>query len=112
MTSVQNPSIDERPSSGTIAVVLAAGGGRRFDGPTHKLEARVDGDTLAGHAIRAAIEADVGPVVVVTGAITPSLGTDLADVVTFAHNPRWNEGQATSLQVAIDAARSADASSY
>lgn len=111
MTSAQDRTTDERPSSGTIAVVLAAGAGRRFEGPTHKLEARVDGDTLAGHAIRAALEAAIGPVVVVTGAITPSLGTDLADMVTFAHNPRWNQGQATSLQVAIEAARSADASS-
>lgn len=111
MTSAQNRTIDERPSSGTIAVVLAAGAGRRFEGPTHKLEARIDGDTLAGHAIRAALDADVGPVVVVTGAITPSLDADLAAGVTFAHNRRWNEGQATSLQVAIEVARSAHGSS-
>lgn len=95
-------------SSHTIAVLLAAGAGSRFAGADHKLDAVLDGSTVAEHAVRAALDADIGPVVVVTGASTPtlsSLTSELTDDrVTLVHNPRWAEGQSTSLRAAVAAA--------
>lgn len=96
-------------SSRTLAVVLAAGGGSRFAGPTHKLEAELDGVPIVDLAVRHAIDSGVGPVVVVSGASIPAL-TSAADALadgrlTVVHNPRWAEGQSTSLQVAVDEAR-------
>lgn len=92
----------------TIAVLLAAGAGSRFDGDGHKLDAELDGATVADHAVRAALDADVGPVIVVTGAVEPALpatGLDGAVDVTLVANPDWAAGQSTSLRVAVDAAR-------
>ena len=89
-------------------MVLAAGAGSRFagdDGGPHKLLAHWRGRPLAVWAIEAAVSAGIGPVWVVDGAV------DLSDVapggVSVLHNARWQEGQATSLQVAIGAARDA-----
>ena len=89
----------------TIAVVLAAGGGSRFAGDTHKLLAEVDGVAIAATAIRRAIEADIGPVAVVTGpadlaAILATVDAE-GDRVTVLDHPGWADGQATSVQVAI-----------
>lgn len=92
----------------TIAVLLAAGAGSRFDGGGHKLDAELDGATVADHAVRAALDADVGPVIVVTGAVEPALPAtrlDGAVDVTLVANPDWAAGQSTSLRVAVDAAR-------
>ena len=96
----------------TLAVVLAAGAGSRFDGPGHKLLAQVDGQPIVQMAIDAAVEAAIGPVLVVTGAV------DLATVigrygddpvkVTAAHNPDWADGQASSLQLAVREAERLD----
>ena len=58
-----------------IAVVLAAGSGSRFDGEGHKLTAELDGVPIADRAVGAALAADIGPVIVVTGATTPPLPT-------------------------------------
>lgn len=104
-------------ASGTLAVLLAAGGGSRFDGPTHKLLADVGaGITVAGAAIRHALDAGVGDIVVVTGAV--DLGRVVATTtaeggptVAIVHHPRWADGQASTLQVAVAEAqrRGADA---
>jgi CTP:molybdopterin cytidylyltransferase MocA len=87
-----------------LLVLLAAGGGTRFDGPTHKLLAPFRGTTVLGAAVRAALDADAGPVLVVLG----SLGEAEADLgglpVEVRRNHRWTEGQATSLALAVDAA--------
>jgi molybdenum cofactor cytidylyltransferase len=86
------------PASVTIAaVILAAGSGSRFQGPTHKLLAPLGGRTVVEHALTAAIDAGLDEVVVVTGA-TP---VPTPPGVTVLHNPDWSHGQATSLQLAI-----------
>lgn len=85
----------------TVAVVLAAGAGTRFAGPGHKLASRVDGSrTLAATAVQAALDAAIGPVLVVCGAVDPA-ALDLPAGATVVTNPRWAEGQATSLAVAV-----------
>ena len=94
------------PSLRIVAVVLAAGGGSRFAGPTHKLLAPVAGRPLVVHAVAAAVEADIGPVVVVTGAVdvAAALAEAGLSLVTHVDNGRWAEGQATSLAAGIAAA--------
>ena len=79
--------------------MLAAGGSSRFSG-THKLVAPLRGRPLVQWAIAAAAGAGLDDLVVVTGAV--ELDVDVAVV----HNPTWATGQATSLQVGIDHARS------
>jgi molybdenum cofactor cytidylyltransferase len=83
------------------AVVLAAGGGSRFEGPTHKLLALLDGRPLWTWAVEHAVQAALDETVVVTGAaaIEPAPG------VSVVANPRWAEGQATSLAAAVAHAR-------
>jgi molybdenum cofactor cytidylyltransferase len=94
MTDVDAPLV--------AAAVLAAGGSSRFeDGP--KQLAPLRGRALVTHAVEAAVGAEVfAAVFVVTGA------ADLAGVlpggVIVLDNPRWAEGQATSLAVAVHAA--------
>jgi molybdenum cofactor cytidylyltransferase len=83
-----------------VAVLLAAGGGTRFAGPGHKLLAVLDGRPVYRHALDAVREAGVGEVVVVTGAAELDLPPDVRSV----HNPRWADGQATSLALGLDAA--------
>ena len=83
----------------TAAVVLAAGGGSRFAGATHKLRADFRGRPLVVWAVEAALAAGLDETAVVVG------GVPLDDVLpagaTVLTNPRWSEGQATSLRVAV-----------
>ncbi len=91
----------------TAAVLLAAGGGSRFGGDTHKLLAPLQGRPIFAWALDAVLDAAasgaVDEVIVVTGA------ADLADLLpagtTVLANDRWADGQAGSLQLALDAAR-------
>ena len=85
------------------AVVLAAGGGTRWNGHGHKLLVDLGGRPLAAHAIDAAAAAELDELVVVTGA------ADLSGVVpalaTILHNSDWDMGQAVSLQLAVSHCR-------
>jgi molybdenum cofactor cytidylyltransferase len=82
----------------TVAVVLAGGAGTRYDGPTPKLLAPLPGGaTVLGRAVAAALAAEIGPVLVVTGAVA---AVDLPAAVRLVTNPSWAEGQATSLRTA------------
>lgn len=92
----------------TAAVILAAGGGSRFaespEAPGHKLLAPWRGRPLVAWAVETAVEADIGPVWVVVGAV--DLTGVLPTEVTVLDNPAWTEGQATTLQVAVSEAKS------
>jgi CTP:molybdopterin cytidylyltransferase MocA len=83
----------------TAAVVLAAGGGSRFGGPTHKLLASLGGRPVVTWAVEAAFQADLDEVIVVTGAA--DLAALLPVQAVAVVNPQWAEGQATSLHCAV-----------
>lgn len=115
---------------GTVAVLLAAGGGTRWRGAGHKLAAmlpptaREPAQTVFERSLGRLLDAAVGPVVVVTGALTagdlplpvppadppaaparPDLTTRDEVVVAVEHNPRWQSGQITSVHAGLRAAR-------
>lgn len=87
------------------AVVLAAGAGSRFTGPDHKLLAPFRGRPLVAWAVASARAAGLDELVVVQGAV--DLRAVVGGGVTVIDNPRWAEGQATSLGVAVAHARAA-----
>jgi molybdenum cofactor cytidylyltransferase len=86
------------------AVILAGGGGSRYHGPTHKLLAPFRGRPLIWWAVSNAVAAGLDEVLVIDGAV------DLSDVIGHLRgvrvitNPDWSSGQASSLQVAVNAA--------
>jgi molybdenum cofactor cytidylyltransferase len=88
------------------AVILAAGAGTRFNrhdpeaAPGTKLLQTVGGRPLVVWAIAPALEARLDEVVVVDGAA--QLSAVMPESVTLLHNDRWHDGQASSLQVALD----------
>lgn len=92
-----------KPPFPTVAVLLAAGGGTRFEAATgtHKLLADLRGRPVHRHAVDSALESGLD-VVVVTGAVD----LDLPPAVHRAHNPGWATGQAGSLQIGIAIATS------
>ncbi|MEO6124904.1 MAG: nucleotidyltransferase family protein [Ilumatobacteraceae bacterium] len=86
---------DVRPK--VFGIVLSAGAGSRFRGPSHKLTSTLRGRPVIAWAVDAARAADLAGVIVVTGAIP----LDLPERVIVVHNERWAEGQAMSLQLGI-----------
>lgn len=86
-----------------MAAVLAAGGSARF-GDGAKQLAPFRGRPLVAWAVEAAVESGAFDVVVVIGGAV-DLAPALPPGVTLIDNPGWAEGQATSLAVAVQAAR-------
>jgi CTP:molybdopterin cytidylyltransferase MocA len=87
----------------TAAIVLAAGEGSRFAGPTHKLLAPFRGRPLWSWAVDAAIGAGLDATYVVTGAVELAVPAP----VTVVRNDAWASGQATSLHAGVAAAGAA-----
>jgi molybdenum cofactor cytidylyltransferase len=87
-----------------VAVVLAAGLGRRF-GATKQL-AEVDGLPLVAHAVRAAHRAGVGRVLLVVGheAAAVVAAARRGGRVEVVDNPDHAAGQSTSLRAGVEAA--------
>jgi CTP:molybdopterin cytidylyltransferase MocA len=92
------------------AVLLAAGGGTRYSDVGHKLTASLsstpdrDGHTVFARSLSAALAADLGAVIVVTGRLDAAdLGIDRErDDIIVAHNDRWADGQMTSVHAGLD----------
>ncbi len=94
-----------------VAALLAAGAGSRFRAPAgdggdgltaHKLLTPLHGRPVAAHALDHVLASEVGPVVVVTGAVELDLVVaPVAEQVRIVRNGRWAEGQATSLAAAV-----------
>lgn len=97
-------------SAEVVAVILAAGAGSRFDGTGHKLLAelpeRADEPpaSVIERSLAHVLAAGIGSVLVVTGAVEDVVPERFADDVAVHHNPRWADGQITSLHVGLDAA--------
>ena len=87
-------------------VVLAAGGGARFAGSSHKLQATLRGRPVYQWALEHALASGLGDVLVVTGAAALELPAGTIEVA----NPNWSEGQITSLRAGIAAAAGRGAS--
>ena len=91
-----------------VAVLLAAGAGSRFAGPGPKLWANLPADgsrsaaTVIERSLDQALAAAIGPVVVVTGAAPDIVPARYRGRVELRHNPRWAEGQSTSLRCGLD----------
>jgi molybdenum cofactor cytidylyltransferase len=81
------------------AVVLAAGGGSRFDGESHKLLTPFRGRPLVSWAIEAAVAARLDATAVVQGAV--DLPTDHVPGIVVLENRQWHDGQASSLGTAL-----------
>ena len=86
-------------------MVLAAGCGSRYRGPSNKLEAPFRGKPLVLWAVEAAVGAGLDSVFVVTGAA--DLRRILPRAVHIVPNGLWPEGLATSLHAGIRAAAEA-----
>jgi molybdenum cofactor cytidylyltransferase len=85
-------------------VVLAAGAGSRFHGDTHKLLALWRGRPVVVWALEHALAAGLDHTWVVVGAVDLVAAGVVPPGVDVRVNQRWEEGQATSLQVAVAAA--------
>lgn len=89
----------------TAALLLAAGRGRRYVGPEHKLLASFRGRPLASWAMDAASTAGLDELVVVVGAGIEADGLRalVPDGTRLVVNARAAEGQATSLAAGVEA---------
>lgn len=85
----------------TAAILLAAGGGQRYQGRSHKLLAQLRGRPVIDWSTDHVVSATLAETILIIGAVAfqPVPG------VTLLHNERWADGQATSLALGIDHAR-------
>ncbi|MGC5034684.1 MULTISPECIES: nucleotidyltransferase family protein [unclassified Streptomyces] len=95
--------------AGVVALLLAAGGGRRLGGrPKALLSHR--GRPLVEHAVRVLREGGCSRVHVVLGARSEEVRAraDLADCV-LVDNPAWEQGMGTSLRAGLESLAGTDA---
>jgi molybdenum cofactor cytidylyltransferase len=100
----QPRAADEEPMRAPriAGVVLAAGMSSRMG--SNKLLAAVDGVPLIRRTVEAVVAAHVRPVIVVTGHQAKEVEDALAGLpVQFVFNPRYAEGQSTSLRLGVQA---------
>ncbi|MDA8277065.1 MAG: nucleotidyltransferase family protein [Actinomycetota bacterium] len=83
--------------------ILAGGYGSRYLGETHKLLAPFRGDTVLGHALRAARDSSIEDLAIVQGAI--DLSWAIKEGETLLSNDDPTAGMASSLAVAIEWAK-------
>jgi molybdenum cofactor cytidylyltransferase len=83
-------------------IILAAGGSSRFGQPKPLLD--FHGKLFVRAVAESALAAGLSPVVVVTGAKADSVGSAVSDLpLVVSHNPAWQDGQSTSIQVGLRA---------
>lgn len=91
----------------TSAVILAAGASTRLG--FNKLCVRVDGEAVIRRTVRFFVEARVGEIIVVTGFERERIGRELEGMpVSFAHNPRPEDGMSASIKAALPAIGQSD----
>jgi molybdenum cofactor cytidylyltransferase len=83
-------------------IILAAGASSRMGQSKPLLVWR--GQSFIAHAARAALEAELAPVIAVVGAQADAVRAALAGaLVEVVHNPDWAEGQSTSVRAGLQA---------
>jgi len=90
----------------TAGILLAAGGGSRFEGPEHKLLSEFRGRPLVCWALSAVTAGGFDEVAVIVGAV--ALGSLVPAGVSVIENADWATGQASSLQAAMSWAGARD----
>jgi molybdenum cofactor cytidylyltransferase len=86
----------------TAGIILAGGESSRFGQPKMLLEWQ--GKPLIYHVAKAALAADLNPVVVVTGAVDQPIRQALEGLpVVFTQNPDWKLGQSRSIKAGLGA---------
>jgi molybdenum cofactor cytidylyltransferase/nicotine blue oxidoreductase len=84
------------------AAILAAGRGERFGGDSTKVLARFRGRPLVAHAVAAATESGLAPVLVVVGNAADTVSTRFAnESIVVVRNEQWRTGIASSLVAAL-----------
>jgi len=85
-------------------VILAAGPSRRFGEDPPKQLALFEGEPLVRRVVRQAVDSHLAEVIVVTGLAAARVERTLQDLgVRIASNPRFREGQSTSVKVGLAA---------
>jgi len=88
--------------SQVAGIILAAGGSERLGQPKQLLS--WEEEPFVVHVAKATLDAGLSPVIVVTGSDHELIELALAGLpVSCVYNPRWVEGQSTSLRVGIEA---------
>ena len=82
--------------------ILAAGRGSRFNHDYPKSLALLGGRSLLAHALDAAIDSKLAPVLLIVGYRYQQVVTNSSNILTV-YNPHWHQGIASSLQTAIKA---------
>lgn len=82
-----------------LVVILAAGIGARFRSDRHKLDALLHGRPVLAHVVAAALDSDVGPVLIVSSGRLKQRFDPRATVLV---NHRPSDGMASSLRLAVD----------
>jgi CTP:molybdopterin cytidylyltransferase MocA len=86
-----------------LVAILAAGASRRLGRPKQLLD--LNGETLVRRQCRTALDAAIGPVVVVLGCHHERVGAAVSDLaVQLVVNDEWEEGLAASVRAATRAA--------
>jgi molybdenum cofactor cytidylyltransferase len=88
------------------AVILAAGGSSRMQGPLKQLLPWGD-STLVRHTVEVVRRAQVAEIVVVVGRQAEEVRRELREMegIRIVENPRWSEGRASSVRAGIEAVR-------
>jgi molybdenum cofactor cytidylyltransferase len=91
-----------------LVAILAAGASRRLGQP--KQLVHLDGESLLRRQCRVAIDAQIGPVTVILGCQTNECAKSIADLPISTYvNFGWEEGLASSIRQAVQAAEFMDA---
>jgi molybdenum cofactor cytidylyltransferase len=104
------PAPGATPTREVRAIVLAAGQARRMGAAgQHKLLAEIAGEPLVRRTARAALDAGLSEVTVVTGHRAPEIRAALGGLaVGLVHNDDYSSGMASSLIAGLDAADRGD----
>ncbi len=98
------PMQSDGPHAARIGALLLAAGRSSRMGPVNKLLIPIGDKPMVVHARDALIQADIGPIIAVTGHMADELATTLNhDRVSVVFNPDFAKGLSTSLRSGLEA---------